>query len=65
MASGKQVDELAPLISAPLVFYLSQDDKARVPLGLPISMKQTAILMHLEYKFSLSDHDFPVGEITN
>ena len=58
----KQVDELASLFPASLVFYSSQDDKARVPLGLPISKKQTAILMHLEYKVSLPDHDFTVGE---
>ena len=62
MASVKQVDELASLVPASLIFYLSQDDKACVPLGLPISKKQTAILMHLEYKVSLPDHDFPVGE---
>ena len=44
------------------VFFLSQDDKARIPLVLPISKKQTAILMHLEYKVMLTDHDFPIGE---
>lgn len=32
------------------VCYLSQDDKARVPLGLPISKKQTALIMHVDYK---------------
>ena len=65
MASVKQVDEFASLSPASFVFYLSQDDKARVSLGLPISKKQTAILMHPEYKVSLPDHDFPVGEIAN
>ena len=29
---------------------LSQDDKARVPLGLPIFKKQTALVMHVDYK---------------
>ena len=33
-----------------------------VPLGLPISKKQTAILMHLEYEVTLPDYDFPIGE---
>ena len=32
------------------VCYLSQDDKARVPIGLPAAKKQTPILMHIEYK---------------
>ena len=62
IASLKEVDGLASLFPASLVLYLSQDDKARRPPGLPISKKQTAILMHLEYKVSLPDQDFPVGE---
>ena len=44
------------------VFFLSADDKARVPPGLPVSKKQTAILKHLEYRVKLPDHDFPIGE---
>ena len=62
MASVKHARELASLFSKENVFFLSQDDKARVPLGLPRSKKQTAILMHAEYKVSLSDHDFPIGK---
>ena len=44
------------------MFFLSQDDKARVPLGLPISKQQTAILTHLECKAMLPDHEFLTGE---
>ena len=62
MASVKHARELASLFSKENVFFLSQDDKARVPLGLPGSKKQTAILMHVEYKVSLPDHDFPIGK---
>ena len=62
MASVMFTRELANLFGDNHVFFLSQDDKARVPLGLPISKKQTAILMHLEYKVMLPDHDFPIGE---
>ena len=54
--------ELANLFGDNHAFFLSQDDKARVLLGLPISKKQTAILMHLEYKVMLPDHDFLIGE---
>ena len=50
MVSVMFTRELANLFGDHHVFFLSQDDKARVPLGLPISKKQTAILMHLEYK---------------
>ena len=62
MASVMFTRKLANLFGDNHVLFLSQDDKVRVPLGLPISKKQTAILMHLEYKVTLPDHDFPIGE---
>ena len=36
------VEEFACMFEPNEVFYLSQDDNAKVPLGLPISKKQTA-----------------------
>ena len=62
MASVKYARELAELFSDEHVFFLSQDDKARVPIGLPISKKQDVMTMHLEYKVSLPDHNFPTGK---
>ena len=44
------------------ICYISQDDKARVPLGLPVAKKQTALIMHVDYKIKLPDHDFSIGE---
>ena len=44
------------------MFFLSQDEKAKIPIGLPISNKQTALLIHFDHKISLPDHDFPIGE---
>ena len=32
------------------MFLLSQDDKARVPLGTTAANKQAPIMMHLEYR---------------
>lgn len=43
-------------------FFLSQDDKARVPLGLPASQKHVRMAMHLQYRVSLPDHDWVVAE---
>uniref|UniRef100_A0AC34GGK1 Uncharacterized protein n=1 Tax=Panagrolaimus sp. ES5 TaxID=591445 RepID=A0AC34GGK1_9BILA len=43
------------------VFFLSQDDKARVPLGLPAAQKQTRVAMHVQYRISLPDHDWVVA----
>ena len=62
MASVKYAGDLAEIFSDEHVFFPSQDDKARVPIGLPVSEKQDVILMHLEYKMSFPDHDFPIGK---
>lgn len=43
------------------VCFLSQDDKARVPLGLSAANKQSPMLMHVEYRVKLMYHDFVVG----
>ena len=43
------------------VLFLSNDDKARVPLGLVAASLQILILMHMEYKVRLPDHNFVVG----
>ena len=62
MASVMFTREFANFFGDNHVIFLSQDDKARLPLGLPISKRQTAILMYLEHKVTLPDHDFPIGE---
>ena len=54
--------DLAEFLGPDSVFFISQDDKARVPLGLPASNKQVRIAMHLQYIIHLPDHDWVVGE---
>ena len=46
------------------MFFLSQDDKAStVPIGgLLVSKKQDVMLMYLQYKVPLPDHDFSIGK---
>ena len=61
MASAWFARDLVNLFGDHHVFLFSQDDKARVPLGLPISKKQTDILMYSKYKVILPNHDFPIG----
>ena len=53
MASVKYARDLAELFSDEYVFFLSQDDKARVPIGLDFYKKQDVMLMRFEYKVSL------------
>ncbi|ESO03931.1 hypothetical protein HELRODRAFT_172961 [Helobdella robusta] len=43
-------------------FAAATDDKARVPLGLPAANKQSSILMHLDYRIQLPDHDWVVAK---
>lgn len=40
---------------------LSQDDKSRVPIGVTAAKKQSCMLMHLEFKVKLPDHDWVVA----
>lgn len=59
--TNKFMEELASLLGPESVIYLSQDDKARVPIGITAAHKQTTFLMHVEYRVSLPDHDFVKG----
>ena len=43
------------------VCFKSQNDKARVPIGLTAANKQIPWLMHVEYRVNLSDHDWVVA----
>jgi len=43
------------------VLFISQDDKARFPIGLTAAHKKVTLLMHLEYRLSLPDHDLVVA----
>ena len=53
--------EVARQFGPQAALFISNDDKARVPLGLAAASLQAPILMHLEYKVRLPDHDFVVG----
>ena len=55
------MQSLDPLFGPDAMTFLSNDDKARIPLGLAAANLQSPILMHLEYKVRLNDHDFVVG----
>ena len=54
--------EVAKMFGPETCLFLSIDDKARVPLGLTCANKQAPIIMHMEYKVRLPDHNFVVGE---
>lgn len=55
------LETLAGLLGPNETVFLSQDDKAKVPLGIAAANKQAPLLMHLEYQVRLADHDFVVA----
>ena len=55
------MEELASVLGPQEVCFISQDDKARVPIGITAANKQAPLLMHLDYKVTLPDHDWVVA----
>ena len=53
--------EVAKLFALYTVLFISNDDKAKDPLGLAAPTLQAPLLMHLEYKVKLPDHSFVVA----
>ena len=60
-ASIRSLEELAAILGPAEVTFHSQDDKAKVPVGLNAANKQAPMLMHMEYQVTLPDHDFVVA----
>ena len=53
--------DLDLLFGRDAMIFLSNDDKARIPLGLTTASKQAHMLMSLRYKVRLPDHDFTIA----
>ena len=53
--------ELAGLLGPREVTFHSQDDKAKVPIGITTASKQAPLLIHMEYKVILPDRDYVVA----
>lgn len=60
-ATITHLEEIASILGPNEVFFLSQDDKARVPIGLAAANAQAPIIMHVEYRVVLPDHDWVVA----
>ena len=53
---------LESLFGHEAILYLSNDDKARVGIGITAANKQANMVMNVKYKVRLLDHDFVIGE---
>jgi hypothetical protein len=60
-ATIRRLEELASLLGPKIVTFLSQDDKANVPIGLTAANKQASLLMHVEYCVTLPAHDWVIA----
>ncbi|CAH2100804.1 unnamed protein product [Euphydryas editha] len=56
------LENIASILGPNQVFFISQDDKARVPIGVTAANKQAPLLMHMEYRIKLPDHDWVIAE---
>ena len=50
------LEEFAGILGPNEVTFHSQDDKAKVPLGITAVKKQSPMEMHMEYKVTLPDN---------
>ena len=55
------IHDIDSLFGPDCVTVLSMDDKARIPLGIVAAHLQSPIIMSMEYKVRLLDHDFAVA----
>ncbi|CAG8798112.1 40612_t:CDS:1, partial [Gigaspora margarita] len=58
----RNIKEMVSLLGPQSILTISQDDKARIPLGLAVANKQAPILIRVEYRVELPDHDWVFTE---
>lgn len=58
----RNLESLASMLGPKQVGFISQDDKARVPIGLTAAQKQSPLLMHMQVRIILPDHDWVIAE---
>ncbi|KAJ8682383.1 hypothetical protein QAD02_018175 [Eretmocerus hayati] len=57
----KSVQQIISTLGPKQVIVVSQDDKSKIHLFLAAAKLQAPILMHMEYKVTLPDHEFVVA----
>lgn len=62
LSTIRSVESLASLLGPHQVFYVSQDDKARIALGITAAKAQKSMIMHMQYRVTLPDHDWVKAE---
>ncbi|CAF4855542.1 unnamed protein product, partial [Rotaria socialis] len=57
----RDLKHIACTLGNEMVFYLSQDDKCRIPLGIPAAHKQAPLIMSMKIQIKLPGHDFAIA----
>ena len=60
-ATINTLEELAGVLGPGDVTFRSQNDKAKVQIGLTAASKEAPLLRHIEYKVILPDHDYAIA----
>ena len=55
------LQSLESLFGPDAILYLSNDDKARIGIGVTAANKQASMVMNVQYKVRLLDHDFCIA----
>ena len=55
------IQALESLFGPDVISYLSNDDKARIGIGVTAANKQASMLMKVDYKVRMLDHDFVIA----
>ena len=61
ISSIRAFEEIAANSGPEDVAFHSLDDKAKVPIDITATKKQTLLFMHMKYQVTLSDHNFVIG----
>ncbi|CAF0991460.1 unnamed protein product [Didymodactylos carnosus] len=57
-ATIRYIKDLAGIFGNDCVLFMAQDDKCKIPIGMPAAKIQAPMLMHLDYALRASDHDW-------
>ena len=60
-ATTNALEELAGLLGPVDVTFHSHHSKAKVSIGVTATSKQAPLLMHMEYKVTLLDHNYVIA----
>ena len=56
----RHLEEVEEFFGTEEVVFYSQDNKAKVHIGMTVASKQASLLVHVDCKVNIPDHDFVI-----